>query len=362
MPLMVRFVSVLLTMFLTACGGSEEFIRPQKGKISESVYASGMVRSQGQYEVRATVSGILAEWMVSEGDSIGANEVIARIESAMSDLQRRNAVVNADFNTLSNNREKLDEASQSVSLAREKYRNDSLLFERQKRLWQQSVGSKVEMEARQLQADNSRMVLEQAVLRQEQLRKQLLLAQQQSANALAIADQQTGDFSVRSRMDGRVYALYPQPGEWISPQTTLAVVGASERFYLELQIDEYDIARIALGQQVFITMDSFKDSVFTGTVRKIYPLMNERSRSFTIEADFTRPVQGLYPNLTAEASVLMMEKDEVLLIPRPYLSESGEVTLRSGEKRKVEVGLKDYSMAEIRSGISEQDELILPQP
>lgn len=346
----------------TACGERETFVRPQKGRITESVYASGIVRSEGQYEVRATVSGLLSGWNVSEGDSVAEGSVMASIEVPISETQWRSAATNADFNTISNNREKLDEADKSVAVAKEKYRNDSLFYERQKRLWQQSIGSKAEVETRQLQADNSRIAWEQALLRRKQLQKQLALAQEQSANALLQAEQQLGYSLVRSHMNGRIYAIYPQPGEWISPQTLLAIVGAAGQFYLELQVDEYDISRINIGQTVFVTMDSFKDSVFKAVVRKISPFMNERSRSFTIEADFATAIHGLYPNLTAEANVLLMQKDSALLIPRSYLNETGEVTLRSGEKRKVEVGLKDYSRAEILGGLSESDELIMPQP
>ena len=51
-------------------------------------------------------------------------------------------------------------------------------------------------------------------------------------------------------------------------------------------IDEYDIAKIKPGQKVFVSMDSYKGQVFEATVSKIQPIMDNRLRSFEIEAIF----------------------------------------------------------------------------
>ena len=102
----------------------------------------------------------------------------------------------------------------------------------------------------------------------------------------------------------------------VNPQTPLATIGDAFIFLLEMQIDEYDVAKVKLGQKVLLTMDSYKNEVFEARVSKINPMMNERSKSFTIEAEFIKQPSVLYPNLTAEANIIIQVKQNALTIPR----------------------------------------------
>jgi multidrug efflux pump subunit AcrA (membrane-fusion protein) len=100
--------------------------------------------------------------------------------------------------------------------------------------------------------------------------------------------------------------------------------------------------------------------VFEATVRKINPIMNERSKTFTIEADFIKPPPALYPNLTCEANIIIQQKESALTIPRNYLLAGNKVMLENKELRKVVVGLKDYEKVEILGGLTEQDIILKP--
>ena len=88
--------------------------------------------------------------------------------------------------------------------------------------------------------------------------------------------------------------------------------------------------------------------------------MNEKSRTFLVEAIFTRKPPVLYPNLTAEANIIMSTKEQALTIPRTYLMQDSFVMLESKEKRKVKTGLKDYRKVEILSGLTATDVIIMP--
>ena len=74
-------------------------------------------------------------------------------------------------------------------------------------------------------------------------------------------------------------------------------------------------------------MDSYKGQVFEAVIEKIDPLMNERSRSFTVEARFTTRPPSLYPNLTAEANIIIRTKENAITIPRAYLLNDSTVVL-----------------------------------
>jgi multidrug efflux pump subunit AcrA (membrane-fusion protein) len=161
-------------------------------------------------------------------------------------------------------------------------------------------------------------------------------------------------------MDGKVYDLYKEQGEMITPQMPLGIIGDMNDFILELQVDEYDITLIKPGQAVKVTMDSYKGEVFDAVVTRVYPIMNERTKSATVEAIFTRPPATLYPNLSLEANILLQVKENVLTIPRSYLLKDRFVIRESGDTIEVKTGIQDYLKAEILDGINEKDILIRP--
>ncbi len=80
-------------------------------------------------------------------------------------------------------------------------------------------------------------------------------------------------------------------------------------------------------------MDSYKNEVFEARVDRIIPFMNERSRSFTVEAVFITKPTALFPNLTVEANVIIQTKNDAITIPVDYLINDSLVMLSSGEKR-----------------------------
>jgi multidrug efflux pump subunit AcrA (membrane-fusion protein) len=134
--------------------------------------------------------------------------------------------------------------------------------------------------------------------------------------------------------------LLIEKGEMVSTQSPVALVGDATSFILELQVDEYDIARLKVGQQIVLSMDSYKGQVFRAIVEKINPVMNERSKSFTVEAEFVNQPPVLFPNLTCEANIIIQQKDKALTIPRH--AEDSYVLMANKERRKVTTGLKDY--------------------
>jgi HlyD family secretion protein len=147
----------------------------------------------------------------------------------------------------------------------------------------------------------------------------------------------------------------------ISPQMPIAIIGDAEHFLLELQIDEYDIAKISIGQRIWVTMDSYKNHLYEAKVTKINPYMNERTKSFLIEAEFITQPPTLYPNLTVEANIVIDSKENALLIPRSYLIDDSFVLVTDNRKIPVTVGLKDYQQVEIVKGLAANDIIFKPK-
>lgn len=120
----------LFLLFFSACRKKDESISPTVGSITESVYASGVVRSRGQASVYASASGILQKSLVSVGDTVKKGEPLFILVHDGARLQTENARLAADFADIDARRDKLAELQVQIGLAREKMLADSSLFMR----------------------------------------------------------------------------------------------------------------------------------------------------------------------------------------------------------------------------------------
>jgi HlyD family secretion protein len=351
---------LLLLFFFASCKSKQEKIKPVEEKITESVYASGVIKSNNQYKVFSTVNGVIAEIIVKEGDVVKKGDAIMKLVNTNAQLNTENAVLSADYNAANNNAEKLNELQIATNLAKSKMDEDAVLQRRQQNLWNENIGTKNELEQRQLAYKSSVTAYQAAALRYTQLQKQISFQEKQSQNNLQIASSVKNDYTIKTNADGKVYNILMKQGEMVNTLSPVAIIGDANNFMMELQVDEFDINRIKTGQKIILSMDSYKGQVFEAVVTKIDPIMNERSKSFTVEAVFVKPPDTLYPNLTCEANIVILQKQKAITIPRNYLLAGDSVWIEAKKKKKVIVGLKDYQKVEIISGISVNDFIYKP--
>lgn len=359
---MVKWLICLcwVLVLLSSCKKSREKIQPTQEKITESVYASGLVKSKGQYQVFSAANGLVAEVFVTEGDLVKKGDPLIRITNTTAQLNTESAKLAADHSSVNANAERLNEARINIDLARSKMETDALMLQRQRNLWSQQIGTRNDLDQRELAYKSSATAYEAARLRFLDLQKQVNFQAKQSQKSLQISKVVSGDYSIKSETAGKVYAILREKGEMVTTQAPVALIGDATAFILELQVDEYDIGRVRQGQQIMLTMDSYKGQVFEAVVEKINPLMNERSKSFTVEAAFVTQPAILYPNLTCEANMIIQVKEKALTIPRSYLLEGDYVLLANNEKTKVTIGLKDYQKVEIINGLNVNDFILKP--
>lgn len=357
-----QLLVLLVLLTIGSCRQKIEKTNPKIETISESVYASGIIKSKNQYQVYATVNGLIEEILVSEGDTVKKGDGLLRILNEPAKLNVTNARLNAENADILANTDKLNEAKVNTSFALSKLVNDSLLFMRQQNLRAQGVGSLVELEQRELAYKNSVTNYNVSLLRYNELQRQLEFASRQSKTNLKISTALAGDYLVKAETNGKVYKILKEKGELVNTINPVAVIGDSHDFLIEMMVDEFDIARIQKGQKVFLTMDSYENVVFEARVDKIEPLMSEQSRAFTVNAVFVTQPPLLYPNLSAEANIVIQIKEKALTIPRNYLIGDSLVIINKDEKRKVKVGLMDYQKVEIISGLTVADVIYKPNP
>ena len=360
--MMLRYALSVFSLFMLAsCGQKQEYTQPVIEKITESVYASGYLKSNEQYQVFAKVNGLLQKIWVKKGDVVKKGQLIFTLSNEVSKLNVANAqlnAVNADYYA---NLDKLRELDLAIEVSMKKLGNDQLLLERQRTLWAEQIGTKFELEQRELSYANSKATYESAKLRYNELKKQLRFSSKQSKHNLSISRSMLDDYNVRSEVNGMVCSIEKEQGEMVSPQAPLAILGSAQHFTIILQVDENDIVKVAPGKKVFITMDSYKGQVFEAVVDHVNPLMNERSRTFEVEATFVKVPEIVYPNLTLEANIIMQSKDNAMTIPRKYLVDDTYVMMSESKRKLVKVGLKDYQKVEILQGLNKDDKIMLPR-
>ena len=354
------FIAVLMCSHLgSGCDNHDVGTAPEIKDITESVYASGVLKSIDQYRVFSKYGGKIEKIYIREGMHVKKGDTIFRFDNKGLQIATENAKLissTADYNL---NMDKLKEASNNIELARKKRVNDSLLFYRQKELWKESIGTKIELEQKEFAFEQAITNYQNALVHYQDLERQLKLSSVQSKNNLRIAKLQEADFVIRSALDGIVYQINKEVGEFTNNTDVLAVIGSAE-FIIELNIDELDIIKVKPGQEVIMRMESYPNEIYKGKIKCLDQMMNLRTRSFLAEATFNAPPIELFPNLTVEANIIIRTKENALTIPRAYLINDNTVVDVAGRRIKVEVGLMDYQLVEIINGIDSTTRLIIP--
>lgn len=351
-------------VFLISCSKNEtEEILPKKGTVTESVYASGVIKAGNQYTVFATVSGVLQKVNVSVGQTITKGQSLFQIESEKAQLATENAQLAYQISQESGRfiQDKIAEAELRVQSAKDRLALDESVYKRSKNVKEYNAISEVDFEKVELAYKNSKSNYASAIKQLSQLKAQLQNEQSRSNINLKINQKSQSDFTVKSAFSGELFDVLVKEGTLISPQTPLAIIGKKNNYLLELDVDENDMVRVTIGQKILVTMDSYKGQVFEATVDKIYPIMDVRSRTFRIEAHFIKTPPKLYPNLTAEANIIIKERKNVLTIPRNYLIDDNYVLVNKDEKRKIKVGLSDYQNVEVLDGLQANETIYLPK-
>jgi multidrug efflux pump subunit AcrA (membrane-fusion protein) len=347
---------------LASCARKPESITPERKPLLIAVYASGELEPEQVYRSFATVSGIVQEVFVDEGDTIGVDQPLLRIRSENSDLNTANARLALELaqQNAGAGSPVLQELLVQVQSAKDKLQNDSLNFERFKRIANKGASYPAELERYQLAYESSRKNVQMAQKRVESTRIRLQNEESRARNLLASSSVTSKDFIVYSYLDGTVFGVYKKPGELVMLQEPVALIGSSGRYISKLTIDELDISKVKKGQEVLISIDTYGNKVFKGRITKIYPQPDQRTQAFRIDAEFTDSMPVLYPGLTLEANIIIAEKEDVLTIPMEYLKDGRFVMTADGELVEVETGETDNRYIEIISGIDENTEIIIP--
>ena len=136
---------------------------------------------------------------------------------------------------------------------------------------------------------------------------------------------------------------------------------------LKSDINETDIAKIKIGQEVNITLDAFPEQNFPGKVSSIAPISKNIAGIITFEVtvipDDTKNPSFMY-GISANLEIATLKIDDVLLVPvesvyeengKKYVDAIDSSADNAVKKIEVTTGASDYNNTEILTGLKEGD-------
>jgi multidrug efflux pump subunit AcrA (membrane-fusion protein) len=353
---MIKILSYgFFILTVVSCKNNSEKIQPSISSITTSVYSSVTIQPDSLYQVFAIVNGILDKNLMDEGDLVTKGTPVMQLINSNSRLTAENAKLSYNLaqQNYSGNTAILRSIEKELNSASLKLHNDSINYSRQKNLWGQKIGSKAEYDTKKLAFEISKNAIEIARENYKRTKNQLQNQVSQSNNTYQATLINSKDYTIRSKIDGKLYALYKNPGEIVTTLEPIAVIGSANKFVVEMLVDEVDIVKIKERQKVIINLDAYGKKIFTAQVNKIYPKKDERTQTFKVEAVFDKNPETLYPGLSGEANIIISQKEKALTIPREYLIEGDKVKTESGLVT-IETGLESLDRIEIISGITNE--------
>jgi HlyD family secretion protein len=179
---------------------------------------------------------------------------------------------------------------------------------------------------------------------------------------LAVSQQNLEEAIIVAPMDGTILGISAEVGQSVNnPFITLADLSHA---YLEIFLDETDLDSIDVGYEAEVIFDAIPDQILSGTVVQVDPSLHTSNQVSTIRGlvKLDEGVAGILENLllgmNASVDVIGGRAEGVALVPVEALRElsPGEYAVFVMEDseprlRPVEVGLMDFTFAEITSGL-----------
>lgn len=188
-----------------------------------------------------------------------------------------------------------------------------------------------------------------------------------SAASVRVIEAQIAKAFLKAPIDGLITVVNAKPHE-LSPMTGPAVtIETVGNFQVESFISEVDVDKIVAGQAVKLTFDALPNINLQGIVISIDPAANIILGvvNYKIKLAVPETEAGLKPEMTADAEILVDQRDNVLFLPRKALTKADggyQVKVlgnRGPEERLIQIGLLGDSEAEIVAGLAEGEKIIL---
>ncbi len=303
-----------------------------RGPIREVLTYTGTVEPFREMRIVPSVGGKVARIYVEIGDRVAEGQILAELDNETFTLQLRQAqaglaVAQANFDDAERNWNRMQELKQKGSVSDQQYEKVQLAYQ----------------------------------AAQAQL--------QQAQAALALAEWQLRHAAMKAPFAGVVTGKFLNEGDMINPQMPGAqgVVTLTDLSRVKIRINASDreVTKLRQGLPVEVRTDVYPDQVFAGHVAAVNAAANPATRTFEVQVLAANPRGELKPGMFARVAVVVAAKEDALVVPADALL--GSETDRSvyvvsndvAVRRAVRVGISQNGLAEIVSGLSEGEHLVV---
>lgn len=220
--------------------------------------------------------------------------------------------------------------------------------------------------AREVEQQRAELVAQEAA--QRGALQQLMAAGLSAAEVQALArTPQVARVTLRAPIAGRVVAREVVLGQVVEPTTTVLEIADPARLWVQLEVFERDIARVALGSPVEIQTDAHPDVVLRGTVAHIATSMSHATRTGRVRIEIDNASGALRPGQFVRARVrgeggasreaITVPRDAIVQVegrPAVFVALGGDAF----ELRVIETGAADGDDVEVVRGVSAGEALV----
>ncbi len=311
--------------------------------IIQKTVATGSVLPRREIEIKPVVSGIVDQLYIQPGQIVKVGDLLARVK------------VIPDMVTLNNAENRVERAEIAME-------NAQLDFERNKGLFDKGVISYAEYQPFDLARRNAQSELNAAEDNLKIIREGVSKKNSAAANTL-----------VRSTISGMVLAVPIEVGNSVievnnfNEGTSIATIADMTDLIFIGNVDESEVGKIREGMELILTIGAIENESFKAILEYISPKGIEENGAIQFEikaAVDLRDNQFIRAGYSANADVVLARRDSVLAINEGLIQYEGDtatfVEVKNGtgyERRSVQTGLSDGIFVEVRSGITESDEI-----
>lgn len=272
--------------------------------LTSTISASGEVKPKKSVNISAHIPGRIEKIGVIEGQRVSNKDFLLKLEATQYEA-------NADRDRARIQALKADLIRTVAVLER-----DEKYYERQKKLYDQKLISRDQLESSQAQSTVSNAYHE-AILFQ--------IKQAEASLASTLDNLQKTVFY--SPIDGIITSLRVEEGEIAlvgtmnNPGTVLLTIADLSVMEVEVEVDETDVIGVEINQDAEIRVDAFPDNIIKGKVTEIgssalqNTSVSQESKDFKVVITLENPPANLKPGLSASADIITARKQGVLAIP-----------------------------------------------
>ncbi|HEY1014173.1 MAG TPA: efflux RND transporter periplasmic adaptor subunit, partial [Herpetosiphonaceae bacterium] len=228
-------------------------------------------------------------------------------------------------------------------------------------------GTKADVAASQANVDQAKASLDKLTAPSTATDKEIQQASvAQAEQSVKQAELKLEYATLYAPFDGVVTSVGVVPGASAGGTTIAMQLVDRSTLYVELKLSENDVARVATGLPVELTIDALEGWTATGEISYISPVAEDSNGVVTYDVKVAFPDSDprVRIGMTANLSIVTASKENVLLVPSTALLPKGagrvvQVPDGAGVREvDVTVGLSDGASTEILSGLDEGQEIV----